>query len=181
MIENQKPESIWILAPSVFLVKLGVPSLYLLYISGHVADSYLRLNINAQQWFWRYEYSDFWPSNMSPPLEIGGTYSSSNKNWRRNNYNFKWWYPHAFHRGRPVFGLNKEWTLSTFCDPTTSTPYCYPYCLSTCPKPASSPFVGLAWARLVLGLGGLLLVASKKPMKHVTALPNPSALASPRI
>ena len=71
MIENQKPESIWILAPSVFLVKLGVPSLYLLYISDHVADSYLRLNINAQQWFWRYEYSDFWPSNMSPPLEIG--------------------------------------------------------------------------------------------------------------
>ena len=71
MIENQKPESIWILAPLLFLVKIGVPSLYLLYMADPVVNSYLRLNINAQQWFWRYGYSGFCPSNMSSPLVIG--------------------------------------------------------------------------------------------------------------
>jgi cytochrome c oxidase subunit 2 len=71
LVENQKLESIWILAPSVGLVKIGVPSLYLLYITDDVVESYVRLKVNAQQWFWRYEYSDFWPSDINSSLEIG--------------------------------------------------------------------------------------------------------------
>lgn len=70
LIENQKLESIWILIPSVILVKIGVPSLYLLYITDDFVESSVRLKVNAQQWFWRYEYSDFWSREINSSLEI---------------------------------------------------------------------------------------------------------------
>jgi heme/copper-type cytochrome/quinol oxidase subunit 2 len=49
LIENQKLESIWILVPSLILLKIGVPSLYLLYITDDMVDSSIRLKVNAQQ------------------------------------------------------------------------------------------------------------------------------------
>ena len=70
LIENQKLESIWIIIPSLILVKIGVPSLYLLYITDDAVESSVSLKVNAQQWFWRYEYSDFWTSELQSSLEF---------------------------------------------------------------------------------------------------------------
>ena len=70
LIENQKLESIWIIIPSLILVKIGVPSLYLLYITDDSVESSVSLKVNAQQWFWRYEYSDFWTSELQSSLEF---------------------------------------------------------------------------------------------------------------
>jgi len=68
--ENQKLESIWIIIPSLILVKIGVPSLYLLYITDDSVESFVRLKVNAQQWFWSYEYSDFWSRDIQSSLEF---------------------------------------------------------------------------------------------------------------
>jgi cytochrome c oxidase subunit 2 len=70
LIENQKLESIWIIIPSLILVKIGVPSLYLLYITDDSVESSVSLKVNAQQWFWRYEHSDFWTSELQSSLEF---------------------------------------------------------------------------------------------------------------
>jgi len=70
LIENQKLESIWIIIPSLILVKIGVPSLYLLYMTDDSVESFVRLKVNAQQWFWRYEYSDFWSRDIQSSLEF---------------------------------------------------------------------------------------------------------------
>lgn len=70
LIENQKLESIWIIVPSLILIKIGVPSLYLLYITDDSVESSVSLKVNAQQWFWRYEYSDFWSKGFDCSLEF---------------------------------------------------------------------------------------------------------------
>jgi len=70
LIENQKLESIWILAPSLVLLKIGVPSLYLLYLTDDLVDSSVTLSVSARQWYWSYEYSDFWSPNLDSSLEF---------------------------------------------------------------------------------------------------------------
>ena len=70
LIEHQKLESIWILIPSLILLKIGIPSLYLLYITDDLVDSSISLKVNAYQWYWGYEYTDFWPSGFDSPLEF---------------------------------------------------------------------------------------------------------------
>ena len=70
LIENQKLESIWIIIPSLILIKIGVPSLYLLYIRDDIVNPSIRLKVNAQQWFWRYEYTDFWSKRLDSSIEF---------------------------------------------------------------------------------------------------------------
>ena len=70
LIENQKLESIWIIIPSLILIKIGIPSLYLLYIRDDMVNPSIRLKVNAQQWFWRYEYTDFWSQRLDSSIEF---------------------------------------------------------------------------------------------------------------
>jgi heme/copper-type cytochrome/quinol oxidase subunit 2 len=49
LTENQQLEAIWIIVPSLILIKIGVPSLYLLYITDDTVESSIRLKVNAQQ------------------------------------------------------------------------------------------------------------------------------------
>jgi len=70
LTENQNLESIWIIIPSLTLIKIGVPSLYLLYITDDIVDSSIRLKVNAQQWFWSYEYTDFFTPELDSSLEF---------------------------------------------------------------------------------------------------------------
>ena len=49
LIENQKLESVWILAPSLILLKIGVPSLYLLYMTDDLVDSSVTLKVRGHQ------------------------------------------------------------------------------------------------------------------------------------
>lgn len=70
LIENQKLESIWILIPSLILLKIGVPSLYLLYITDDSVNTSVTLKVNAHQWYWGYEYSDFWSKKLDSSMEF---------------------------------------------------------------------------------------------------------------
>ena len=56
--------------PSLILLKIGVPSLYLLYITDDLVDTSVTLKVNAHQWYWRYEYSDFWSENLDSSIEF---------------------------------------------------------------------------------------------------------------
>ena len=47
--ENQNLEFFLILAPSIFLVGIGVPSLYLLYITDDLVNPAVTLKVNAHQ------------------------------------------------------------------------------------------------------------------------------------
>ena len=70
LLENQKLESIWIIFPSLILLKIGIPSLYLLYITDDVIRSSLSLKVHAHQWYWGYEYTDFWPEDFDSSIEF---------------------------------------------------------------------------------------------------------------
>ena len=70
LLENQKLESIWILIPSLILLKIGVPSLYLLYITDDLVNTSVTLKVNAHQWYWGYEYSDFWSEKLDSSIEF---------------------------------------------------------------------------------------------------------------
>lgn len=52
------------------MLKIGIPSLYLLYITDDLVDSSISLKVNAYQWYWGYEYTDFWPNRFDSPLEF---------------------------------------------------------------------------------------------------------------
>ena len=59
-------EIIWIISPTIILLEISIPSLAILYIADDLIDSSLRLKVNAHQWFWRYEYTDFYsPQNLA--------------------------------------------------------------------------------------------------------------------
>ena len=70
LLENQNLESIWILIPSLILLKIGIPSLYLLYITDDLVNRSVTLKVNAHQWYWRYEYSDFWSEKIDSSIEF---------------------------------------------------------------------------------------------------------------
>lgn len=70
LVQSHKLESLWILIPSLILIKMGVPSLYLLYITDDLADCKIRFKVNAQQWFWSYEYIDFFTPELSYSWEL---------------------------------------------------------------------------------------------------------------
>lgn len=56
--------------PSIFLVIIGVPSLYLLYITDDLINSAVTLKVNAHQWYWSYEYNNFWNTFLETNIEI---------------------------------------------------------------------------------------------------------------
>ena len=60
LIDNHILERLWIFTPSLILIKIAIPSLAILYLIDDLVDSSLSLKVNAHQWFWRYEYTDFW-------------------------------------------------------------------------------------------------------------------------
>jgi len=68
--DNHILERIWIFTPSLLLIKIAVPSLAILYLIDDLVDSSLRLKVNAHQWFWRYEYTDFYPRGVDSSLEF---------------------------------------------------------------------------------------------------------------
>ena len=70
LLENQILESIWILIPSLILLKIGVPSLYLLYMTDDLINTSVTLKVRAHQWYWSYEYSDFWSKKFDSSLEF---------------------------------------------------------------------------------------------------------------
>ena len=63
-------ERLWIIFPALFLLKIAIPSLAILYITDDLVDSSLRVKVNAHQWFWRYEYTDFYPKGVLSSLEF---------------------------------------------------------------------------------------------------------------
>jgi len=70
ILAHQKLESIWILAPTLVLLKIGVPSLQLLYLGDDAVNCSVTLGVNARQWYWRYEYSDFLSPEFNSSLEF---------------------------------------------------------------------------------------------------------------
>ena len=70
ILAHQKLESIWILAPTLVLLKIGVPSLLLLYLGDDAVNCSVTLGVNARQWYWRYEYSDFLSPEFNSSLEF---------------------------------------------------------------------------------------------------------------
>ena len=64
LLESQMVEGVWTIIPAMVLIQIAIPSLLLLYIMDESIDSTFSIKIIAHQWYWRYEYSDFWSSNM---------------------------------------------------------------------------------------------------------------------
>ena len=63
-------ERLWIIFPSLFLIKIAIPSLSILYMTDDLVDSSLSVKVNAHQWFWAYEYTDFYPSGVRTSMEF---------------------------------------------------------------------------------------------------------------
>ena len=93
-------ERSWIIFPVLFLLKIAIPSLAILYITDDLVDSSLRVKVNAHQWFWTYEYTDFYPEGISSSLEFD---SYIIPNW--------WLLPNEFRlietTNRPVFPYSR--------------------------------------------------------------------------
>ena len=70
LIDNHFLERVWIFIPSLFLLKIAVPSLSILYIMDDLVDCSLRIKVNAHQWYWTYELADFYPGRISSSLEF---------------------------------------------------------------------------------------------------------------
>ncbi len=79
LLEGQVIECVWTLIPAVLLVQIAIPSLTLLYILDERDRCRITLKIVGHQWYWRYEFSDFWPpqersvefdSYIIPELEL---------------------------------------------------------------------------------------------------------------
>jgi cytochrome c oxidase subunit 2 len=70
LIDNHLLERIWIFIPSLFLLKIAIPSLSILYMIDDLVDCSLRVKVNAHQWYWSYELADFYPGRVSPSLEF---------------------------------------------------------------------------------------------------------------
>lgn len=52
-------EIVWATFPTVIIILILVPSLYLLYSSEEDLDPEFTIKVIGHQWFWSYEYSDF--------------------------------------------------------------------------------------------------------------------------
>lgn len=52
-------EIVWATFPTVIIVLILIPSLYLLYSSEEDLDPEFTIKVIGHQWFWSYEYSDF--------------------------------------------------------------------------------------------------------------------------
>ena len=63
-------ERLWIIFPSLFLIKIAIPSLSILYMTDDLVDSSLSVKVNAHQWFWAYEYTDFYPSGVRASIDF---------------------------------------------------------------------------------------------------------------
>nr|YP_010586110.1 cytochrome c oxidase subunit II [Chimarra paramonorum]UZZ43846.1 cytochrome c oxidase subunit II [Chimarra paramonorum] len=59
LIDHQSVEFIWTVIPSFFLIFIGFPSIYLLYLLDESKSPTITLKIMGHQWYWSYEYSDF--------------------------------------------------------------------------------------------------------------------------
>jgi len=70
LLEIQIVERVWTLIPAVILIQIALPSLLLLYILDESIDRTLTLKAVGHQWYWSYEYSDFWSTNLQTPLEF---------------------------------------------------------------------------------------------------------------
>ena len=55
---------LWATFPSLFLIKIAIPSLFILYMADDLVDPSLREKVDAHQWFWAFEYTDFYPSGV---------------------------------------------------------------------------------------------------------------------
>ena len=67
---NHLIEKLWIIFPSLFLIKIAIPSLSILYITDDPVDPSLIVKVNSPQWFWAYEYTDFYPSDVRASIEF---------------------------------------------------------------------------------------------------------------
>ena len=70
LIDNHFLERVWIFIPSLFLLKIAVPSLSILYIMDGLVDCSLRIKVITHQWYWTYELADFYPRRISSSLEF---------------------------------------------------------------------------------------------------------------
>lgn len=59
LVQEQKIELAWTVAPVRLLFIIGFPSLQVLYIIDDPFNFNLRLKVTGHQWFWSYEFSDF--------------------------------------------------------------------------------------------------------------------------
>nr|YP_011035829.1 cytochrome c oxidase subunit 2 [Penicillidia jenynsii]WRI60685.1 cytochrome c oxidase subunit 2 [Penicillidia jenynsii] len=59
LLHGQMIEFIWTLIPSFILLFIALPSLRLLYLLDEIMEPSLTLKSIGNQWYWKYEYSDF--------------------------------------------------------------------------------------------------------------------------
>nr|AML26797.1 cytochrome c oxidase subunit II [Leiodidae sp. BMNH 1274772] len=59
LLEGQLIELIWTIIPTVTLIFIAFPSLYLLYLLDELLNPLISMKTIGHQWYWSYEYSDF--------------------------------------------------------------------------------------------------------------------------
>nr|QKE61488.1 cytochrome oxidase subunit II [Dipseliopoda sp. AJB-2020] len=59
LLHGQLIESIWTIIPSIILLFIAMPSLRLLYLLDEIINPSITLKAIGNQWYWKYEYSDF--------------------------------------------------------------------------------------------------------------------------
>ena len=52
-------EIVWTLVPAIILMAIAVPSFALLFSMDEIIDPAITLKVLGNQWFWKYEYSDY--------------------------------------------------------------------------------------------------------------------------
>ena len=68
--DNYIIEKLQSIFPSLFLIKIAIPSLFILYMAGDLLDPSLSVKVNAPQWFWAYEYTDFYLSGVRASINF---------------------------------------------------------------------------------------------------------------
>lgn len=58
-LENQIIETVWTICPIIILLFIAIPSLRILYLLDDPFSVNLTIKAIGNQWYWRYEYSDF--------------------------------------------------------------------------------------------------------------------------
>nr|UJI65676.1 cytochrome c oxidase subunit 2 [Basilia ansifera] len=59
LLHGQMIEFIWTMIPSLILLLIAFPSLRLLYLLDEIIEPSMTLKSIGNQWYWKYEYSDF--------------------------------------------------------------------------------------------------------------------------
>nr|UJI65689.1 cytochrome c oxidase subunit 2 [Dipseliopoda setosa] len=59
LLHGQLIEMIWTIIPSIILLFIAFPSLRLLYLLDEIINPSITLKAIGNQWYWKYEYSDF--------------------------------------------------------------------------------------------------------------------------